>query len=146
MSIHRELGEEYFKCKIPKDLEKIWQKDIEVSLLLQIEKANGSYMINVINSYLHLLDVDSRINFLLKKINEIELDTFSRLILCESLKRECHYNTDNLINSKIRESLTKTKERMLNERIIVDKSYKESSYMRDYDFSTENILYRIKQI
>lgn len=33
VSIEREVGDEYAKCKIPSDVEAIWQKDIMEELL-----------------------------------------------------------------------------------------------------------------
>ena len=79
-------------------------------------------------------------------MNQTVLDTFSMIILAETLK---HYiSTD--ISEQLKQESNKTllilKKLMLNSEIRIDESYKKNPYMKDYDFTKENISRRINKL
>lgn len=147
VSIEREVGDEYAKCKIPSDVEAIWRKDIMERLLEKIGNSHGADKFSHICGYAQLLSDEQAVDFLLHIINNDNLDTFTCLLLCESLKRYLGSTlVEEVRKEKILSVLAVYRDKMMREKIIVDSSYMNKSYMKDYDFSEENIKLRIRRL
>lgn len=74
------------------------------------------------------------------------MDTFSLIILCEILKNYSKNQVRIELKETINYTINDMKEKMLREELNVDESFKNQSYMTNYDFSKENIIKRIKRI
>lgn len=147
VSIEREVGDEYAKCKIPSDVEAIWQKDIMEELLKKIGKSHGADKFSHICECVQLLSEEQAVDFLLHIINNDNLDTFTCLLLCESLKRYLGSAfVDEMRKGEILSVLDDRRDKMTHVKIVVDGSYMNKSYMKDYDFSEENIKSRIRRL
>lgn len=144
--IDRECPDEYKKCRVPKNIEQQWLEEIKSDLLLNIKVKKGCSKVTLINHYITLLDDEMAIEFLIEIINQKDLDTFSNIILMESLKRYLSSDISNAIAEKIKNTLVSEKMVMLTRKIEIDDQYKALPYMADYDFSNENILKRINGI
>lgn len=141
-----ELGKEYRKCKIPKEIEDEWRKDIISSLRAEIAITNGQKKIEAIDSYIYFLRYEEAAIFLMEIIKNTNLDTFSLMIECEQLKYYLRVIKDNSIKNEIVKLLVQTKERMLSEDITIDEEYLNSPHLKDYDFSYDAIIERINRI
>ena len=147
VSIEREVGDEYAKCKIPNDVEAIWRKDIMERLLEKIGNSHGADKFSHICGYAQLLSDEQAVDFLLHIINNDNLDTFTCLLLCESLKRYLGSAfVDETRKGKILSVLDDRRDKMTHTKIAIDGSYMNKSYMEDYDFSEENIKSRIRRL
>lgn len=136
---------EYEKYMVPKSIENMWLSEIKKSILAKIKLSNNHQKVILINSYVHLLDNISAIEFLINTLDEYCGDTFSFIILIENLKQ--FYNkVNNDLKEKIKSKIIKYKCEVLNQKIIIDDYYKTLSYMRDYDFSLEGIIERINKL
>lgn len=147
MSLDREgLGTEYRNCNIPKEIESQWKTEIRIGLQEEIKDYNGEKKVTAILKLMQISDFPDRLNFLITILNDIELDSFSRIIICESLVNE-KKNIDNPVIKKIiDENVDSNKLKLLNDTITIDESYKNASYMKKYDFSIENLKKRIKDM
>jgi len=144
--IDRECPNEYKQCRVPKDVEKQWLEEIKINSLRKIRVVRGHNKVILINHYIQLLDNKSAVRFLIDILNQIDLDTFSMIILAETLR---HYVSRNIPESLKQESnklLLILKKKMLNGEIEVDETYKKNPYMKDYDFTKENIIKRINKL
>ena len=146
MHIEREMGAEYKKCGVPKELEKKWLDEIIKSLRNELCNSKGNDRIVLINSYIQLLNANEATEFLIDFLSKTELDTFSLLIICETLKQYSEKDISLILKNKVSCELSVLKENMLKNKISVDSSFKELSYMKDYDFSDNSIIERIKDL
>ena len=136
---------EYEKYKVPKSIENMWINDIKNSILAKIKLSNNHQKVILVNSYVHLLDNISAIEFLINTLDEYCGDTLSFIILIENLK-QFYNNANNDLKEKIESKIKKYKYEVLNKEIVIDDYYKTLSYMQDYDFSLEGIRERINKL
>ena len=144
--IDRECPNEYRQCRVPKDIEQQWLKEIKGNLLRNISVERGHSKVILINNYIQLLDNESAVHFVIEVLNQTDLDTFSMIILAETLK---HYKSA-YISERLKQEINKLllilKKIMLNGEIKIDESYKKDPYINDYDFTKENIINRINKL
>ena len=146
VSIEREVGNEYKKCNVPIEVENEWRQDIMISLLTAIKRSNGADLIKYVMSYIQLLSTEQCLRFLINIIKNRKLDTFTCLLLCETLKDFVKCYNIYLYDIDIEQELKHYKEFMLQNDIIIDESYKSVWYMQDYDFSINSIIQRINNL
>ena len=133
--------EDYKRLKIPVELENKWREELFEDLKKQFlnKKSIHDKVIGIGN----LLDLgvmtDSVVSIIECLLRE-KIDTFSKLLLCEELKR---IPCENEEKKRIISILENQKQHMLSEDITVDEKYLHLSYMKDYDFSNSNIKKRI---
>lgn len=144
--IDRECQDEYKKCRVPKNIELEWLEEIKINFLNKISVEKGNDKVVLINNYIQLLDNSSAVCFLLKILKLNDLDTFSMIILAETLKHYLSSYVSDSLKKEINNLLLLLKKMMLNNEIKIDASYKKNPYMKDYDFTEENIIKRIKNI
>ena len=144
--IDRECYDEYKKCGIPKEIEQQWLEEIKINFLTNISVEKGYYKVVLINNYIQLLDNTSAVSFLIKILTQADLDTFSMLILAETLKNYLSSYVSEQEKEEINKLLLMLKKLMLDNEIKIDESYRKNRYMKDYDFTKENIIKRIKKI
>ena len=136
---------EYEKYKVPKTIENMWLNDIKESLLSRIKSSNNPEKLIFIGEYINLIDYASAVNFLINTLDNYCGDTFSFIILIEKLKDISH-KVNNDLKEKIEAKVKVYKDIALKQEIVIDDYYKKLSYMKDYDFSPENIIKRINEI
>lgn len=143
--IDREYPKEYKKCRVPKEIEEQWLEEIKNNFLTNIDVKKGADRVTYISYYIHLLDGASAVRFLFEILKKTDFDTFSLIILAETLK---HLSKDvsEQLKEEINNLLLKLKKMMLSNEIIIDESYKRKPGMKDYDFSNENVIRRINKI
>jgi hypothetical protein len=144
--IDRELGDEYRKCKIPKEIEDQWLEEIKKVLYGKVLKTKGNERISAMTDYIQIISDEDAIKFLINILHHVELDTFSSIIIVESLKDYLHKNIDSILKQSIKNEINMTKEKILNNKVIIDDSFKKLPYMKDYDFSDNAIVDRINKI
>lgn len=144
--IDRDCPDEYKKCGVPKDIEQQWLEEIKINFLTNINVEKGCSKVILINNYIQLLDNESAVDFLIEILNQMELDTFSMIIVLETLKQYLSYSISEKQKERINSSLILFKNVMLSQKIEVDDKYKGLSYMNNYDFSDENVIKRINRI
>lgn len=144
--IDRECPDEYKKCGVPKDVEQQWLDEIKTDLLSKIKVSKGHAQVVLINRYISLLANELAVEFLIRVLKQTDLDTFSRIILLETLKQYLSCGLSEVMVEEIENILAYGKKIMLTQKITIDDQYKSISYMADYDFSDENILKRINRI
>ncbi|MBO5327692.1 MAG: hypothetical protein J6B04_00800 [Clostridia bacterium] len=148
--ISRDLGDEYKKCYIPQEIEDEWKKDIINNLKAEIKHKSGNLRIVAISAFIQINSADEAIKMLLEVLKCDNLDTFSAIIICESLKKFIDINRRFLINEEqiynIKLVLENEKKKMLSSKIYIDNSFMILPYMNDYDFSEQNIVNRIQNI
>ena len=145
-SIMRELGDEYRKCHIPPESEQKWREEIKDDLLFKIKHTTGEERMGWIIRYTQILENTESINFLIKMLHVPDMDTFSSIMLAESMKRLSKRNPDENLQNTVNMEIKHFKEKTENEKITVDESYKKVYYMKDYDFSDVALLNRIASI
>lgn len=142
--LYWDLGNEYSNCNIPKKVENEWNADIMDHLEDEISKAQGSSLQLAVDRYIKLLKV--KYEWLMAFLETKEMDTFTAIILCESLKNMARLVKNRSTKKRIRHFLDEYKVKLLHEPIVVHESYKSAEYMCNYDFSDENIKARINEI
>ena len=85
--ISRDLGEEYKKCNIPKEIEQEWKKDIIRKLNNEIKNETGNLRMGAIWAYVQIISTGEALNFLVGVLDSNDFDTFSTILICEHLKR-----------------------------------------------------------
>lgn len=149
-SIDRELGDYYKKLNVPTEVEAEWRQDILNNLKKKVDTENGYSKMNAIENYIHLISADAAVGFLCDILQKSVLDTLSVILILESLKRyKLHYKTYGLTfeNSVfIKQIIDRYKAALMKSDIYIDDSYKKLSFMKNYDFSNENILKRIEAL
>ena len=150
VAIDRNYGNKYRKFHVPKEIEKEWKEEILKMLLNRISIQKGSDRIDSVFAYIDIIDVDTAVVFLSNFLKENILDTFSSIIVLETLKRYLsHAKTYSLSSDLIKKKkkiIDSYKDKLLTSKITIDNSYKANRYMKDYDFSDENIIRRINEI
>lgn len=144
--IDRECPNEYKQCGVPKDVEQQWLEQIKIISLRNISVERGYNKVILINHYIQLLDNESSVRFLIDILNKTELDTFSMIILAETLRHYISRNIPEQLKQESEKLLLILKKKMLNGEIEVDDTYKKNPYMKDYDFTKENIIKRINKL
>lgn len=133
---------EYKKLKIPRKIESIWREELFEETKKQIH--------NETNIYKKIVMIGNLLNYGIKRdvvvsiivgLLDSEIDTFSKILLCEELKR-CYYNRE--IIYKLSTILETQKKKMLSNNITIDEKY--ISNMLGYDFSDCNIKKRINAL
>lgn len=131
---------------MPKDVEQQWLDEIKKDLLSKSKDSKGHAQVVLLNRYIPLLANELAVEFLIGVLKQTELDTFSRIILLETLKQYLSCDLSEVMVKEIESILAYGKKIMLTQKITIDDQYKSISYMADYDFSDENILKRINRI
>ena len=144
--IDRECPNEYKQCGVPKDVEQQWLEQIKIISLRNISVERGYNKVILINHYIQLLDNESSVRFLIDILNKTELDTFSMISLAETLRHYISRNIPEQLKQESEKLLLILKKKMLNGEIEVDDTYKKNPYMKDYDFTKENIIKRINKL
>lgn len=144
--IDRECPDAYKKCGVPKSVEQQWLEEIKIGFLKNISVESGHSKIILINNYIQLLDNESAVHFVIEVLNQTDLDTFSMIILAETLKHYKSAYISERLKQEINKLLLLLKKIMLNGEIKIDESYKKDPYMKDYDFTKENIINRINKL
>lgn len=144
--IDRECPNEYKKCGIPLEIEKQWLEEIKHDLLVKVKELKGAYRMQAINDYIQISDFASSICLLSEILLESGVDTFSSIILLETLKQYLRRNISDNLKRDIEKTIIDSKKKLLEKEISVDDSYKNLNYMIDYDFSKDSIMNRINKL
>ena len=140
---------EYRKYNVPETIEKEWKNDIENILLCRIVTEKGYARMQAVGAYMQLVDAEQAVTFLLDFIRQNTLDVFSDILVLESLKQYLSCETHKLsldLKEQIQQVIQEEKQRLQTSDMVIDSSYKELNYMKDYDFSNSNILKRINAL
>ena len=137
-----DLGTEYADCNIPKEIEIEWKKDILDKLEKEISTAQGDNLHLAVSRYIDLLPADTE--WLMQLLQTREMDTFTAIIFCEQLKNMS--KIDIIKSIVVRRFLDDFKVKLFSQPITIHQTYKNAVYMRDYDFSHDNIIKRINEI
>jgi len=140
--IDREFGDQYGKCRIPREIEIAWREEIKEKLLARIASEKGSQRVWSIFAYVDLLSVHEAVDFLVQCIHAEEQDTFSLLLLAEHLPRYLRY-ADEAMKSRIKEELLALQNTLLHRPVTVDGSYDREKWNIDEALSEESIRHRI---
>lgn len=148
--ISKDLGEEYNKCHIPKEIEQEWKEDIICALINDIKNETGSLRIDAFMAFVQIVSIDDALSCIFEILNSNSLDTFSTILICEYLKRFIEESRQFLITDEqkkyIRQLLERKKSELLSSQITIDSSFKLLPYMKNYDFSEESIVSRIQNL
>lgn len=148
--IDREYGQQYKKFNVPPAIEESWKKELCDILKREIKYNEGCLKIDAVGKYIQLLNANASVEFLNGFLGQTKLDSFSTLILIETLKRyylhSASYGLSGYSKELILTSIKHYKMNLLSSKITVDQSYKNSPSMRGYDFSEANIISRIKKL
>lgn len=133
---------EYKKLKIPKEIENIWIQELFEHTKQQLHQETRMDKKVVLLRSLANYGVGTEIvvSIIIDLLNS-EIDTFSKILLCEELKR-CFRNEKQ--PPEVSELLEIQKENMLSNDITIDEKY--LSNMSGYDFSDSNIKKRINAL
>ena len=134
--------EEYKKLKISKGIENMWRQELFEDTKKQLYNETHVYKKIVLVG--NLLNYGINTDFVASIIVDLldsEIDTFSKILLCEELKR-CFSNDKK--TSKLSAILEPQKKNMLSKNITIDEKY--FSIMLGYDFSDSNIKKRINAL
>ena len=134
---------EYKKFKIPQDTEKKWMDMLIFSKKEQVisEKHHAKKTL-MINELMNYGIREEEILSLVVDILSEGIDSFSRILLCESIKS---LGKNGKVH-KIGDIISEQKEILLTNPIVIDDFYRELYYMRGYDFSESNIVRRISNL
>lgn len=150
VAIDREYGDKYAILKVPIEVENEWKKEIMANLKYEINNSSGYERFEAVNNYLQIVDHNEAIVFLIDILNGSRFDTFSIILILETLKQYLkRYKLHGLSKESvelIQNIINKYKEKLLHDSITIDKSYINSPYMHGYDFSDDSILNRIKML
>ena len=127
--IAHDLGMVYEKYHIPKYLEDEWLKDIKQSLIAKIE-SNDCVMeelIVYISRYEQISSSQELEDFIaiIENCLNRELDTFTKLLICENLKNVSRRIKNSSVLAQINEIIAKQKTELLSKEITIDKSHVE---------------------
>ena len=148
VSIDRNFGDYYKKFNVPIEIENEWKQNILNDLKKKVNAENAYPKIKAAEAYVQLIDATEAVTFLIDILKNAVLDTFSVILILENLKRYMlHYKTYHLSVENavfIKQTIEKYKTIIMTQKIKIDDSYKKLSFMKNYDFSNENVLRRIK--
>lgn len=144
MGIDRDFGDAYRKCRVPKELENQWREELINSYKEKIPDLSGQKQTNTVMALSNLLEPDEGTQYLVAFLKTTELDSFSRLVLCEWLKDLLQRvkGDQSLFIDAIRDN----KKILMNSPITIDSSYIESPAMVGYDFSESYQKKRIQDL
>ena len=136
------MYDEYKKLKIPQKIESMWRQELfeDTKELLDNETSIYGKVVLVGNLLTYGIKTDVVASIIVNLLNS-EIDTFSKILLCEELKR-CFYNEKNISN--LSAVLEIQKQNMLGRDITIDEKYLLN--MAGYDFSDFNIKKRINAL
>lgn len=148
--IDREYGKQYKKFNVPTAIEESWKKELCDTLKREIEYNEGCLRIDAIGAYIQLLNANAAVEFLNAFLEQTKLDSFSILILIETLKNYYLHSTSYGLSEYNKElillKIKHYKMNLLSSKITVDQSYKNLPCMEEDDFSDENIISRIEKL
>lgn len=131
--------DEYKKLKIPKEIESMWRQELFEDTKRKLDNETSIYKKVVLVGDLLNFGINANcVTCIIVNLLSGEIDTFSRILLCEELKRCFYYEKK---TSKLSTILEMQKKKMLSENITVDEKY--LTNMLGYDFSDSNIKKRI---
>ena len=157
MDIEHDLGDVYNDCKIPWDVELQWLQEIKQNLYNQIHCEKGNALYTAIDRYCNLLKPVDANTFLTAFLFDNTMDSYTRLLLCELMKRNLKSINERSLFKKnddkkrlFIDAICDNKNLLLNSQITVDPSYKAEykkfSPMIRYDFSESDIKKRIQSL
>ena len=134
--------DEYKKLKISREMQKMWLEELFDTLLSEMLNKPSVYdriaSIGVLSNF--GIKTECLFSTIVDMFNE-SMDTFTRLLLCEYLKKLMPEIKKNLPASDVVEQ---QKAKMLTEPISIDARYLELAHMKSYNFSDLNIKKRIE--
>jgi len=144
--LDRTYGTEYSNCNIAIDLETEWRKDIIKILENHIDELYGQEKMESINKYLQIVSSEHQISKLIELLDEGDIDSFTRLQLCEMLT-EIYIRLRNSLNIEIvRRNIEKNITLLTNNSITIHESYKKCNWLEEGFFSKDAISKRIGRI
>jgi hypothetical protein len=145
---HDGVGHDYRKCNIPKDIEYKWLDEIKNELVKMIMNEKDNQKLTTyfyIFSNLNISD-DIKVKTIFNYLNNHNLDTFSSILICENLKDILKNCTSNEIKKEIKDFIIVFHNKLNSKRITVDNSHINNPYMKQYDFSDNNIRKRLNNL
>jgi hypothetical protein len=136
--------DEYRKLKIPKQIEDEWYQVLRNEYQKQICEEPDPF--KKVSQLTNLLDLGSKAGEVMPLAEQVltgDLDTFSRILICESLKRYDKDSHSNKVHRAVDAIITSQKGHLQSSEIHVDVRYKDLPYMKNDDFSLDNIKKRI---
>ena len=137
-------GDAYRKCRIPRETEEEWRREIKEDLLHEISGEQGKKRLSAVQGYAEMISDDEAASFLCRILRDCDLDSFSATVICEQLQevaQKVHAERDYYLRV-VRENA----ERLLASPITVDQSFLDDPGMNGYDLSDENLRRRIKEL
>lgn len=135
--IDREVGSLYKKCKVPVEIEQTWRKDIIDTLKRKVAISKGKELVSSTIGLTQLLQDNDALGIFKSILARKDLDTFTRLIICEMLKERFKKS-----EQFTKEILKRNQLLMMENLKTVDSSYKKDPRFKNYNFrqSFENRL------
>ena len=127
--IDREVGAIYRKCKVPTEIEQVWLEDIIDSLKKKVAISKGEELVSATMSLTQLLTDNDAFEVFKYVLARKDIDTFSRLIVCEMLK-----NRSKSSGQQIKEVLEENQSLMVASPKTVDSSYRDNPLYKNLDF------------
>ncbi len=155
--IYREFPE-YNNYNIPETLEVIWKDEIISDLYLKIETATGLSLSDYVIRLSGINHPTKQVELLENLLDNKDMDTFTKILLLESyasLKIQINnyvkyklFKIDNVseLLKQIQDNILKYKKHILNTPMTIDKSYRETYFLKTYNFSQENLIVRVGKI
>ncbi len=133
---------------IPKEIENQWFEVIYKDFATKIEnKINNVDLIINISSLINLgIKESETINFIISILKTKVLDTFTIIRIYEEMKKIIKSSKSNDNISLIKNEIIKSHDKLLSSPITIANEYLSLSYMKDYDFSDENIKKRVSSL
>lgn len=144
-SIDREYGNAYWKCNVPNEIEYAWLEDIKNNLSYKIKTSHGAEQHTYVTYICQILSTEKSIDLLLSLLNT-DNDCFTKLLYCEHIKHLSIRMTDKIKHDNIVRIIKEQKQLILSDISNIDAEYKISQYMRNYDFSVDNLIKRIEKL
>lgn len=144
--LDRNFRADYINCNIPKDLERKWSEDIVRTLDVQISELDGQNKVKAIINYLQIVNDEKQISKLVEVLKEDQIDSFSRLQLCEMLSEIYAKGNRSLNKELIRKTIEENIVFFRDNEIIIHDSYKECDWLGEDFFSKDALNKRINNI
>lgn len=133
---------------IPKEIEDQWLEIIFKDYVTEVENYSNSLdLIINISSLVNLgIKESETISLIISILNTKLLDSFTAISICEEMKKiiKSSKSSDNI--SLIKNEITINHDKLLSAPITIANEHSSLSYMKDYDFSDENIKKRISTL
>lgn len=144
--LDRNYDTEYSNCNISIELENEWRKDVIKILENHIDTLEDQEKIESINKYLQIVSSELQISKLIELLDGGDIDSFTRLQLCEMLS-EIYIRSKNSLNTEIvRRNIEKNITLLTNNSITIHESYKKCNWLGEEFFSKDAISKRIRRI